>query len=63
MRTNNFKKKSKLGKLEFEPESLRKEFYTYIKIFNLTTQKIPSQTTLAALRNNLIKELELEDDE
>lgn len=62
MRTNNFNKKSKIAKLEFEPDSLRKEFYAYIKTYSLTKQKIPSQTTILSLKNNLKKELEIPDD-
>ena len=61
-RTNNFNKKSKIAKLELKPDILRKEFYSYIKDFELTKQKIPSQMTILSLKNNIKKELDIPDD-
>lgn len=55
MKDPNFNKKSKIGKLEFEPANLRKVFYDYIKIFNSTKAKVTSGTTILSLKNNLEK--------
>jgi hypothetical protein len=55
MEDPNFNKKSKIAKLEFEPASLRKEFYAYIKNFNFTKANPTSQTTIVSLKNNLEK--------
>lgn len=55
MEDPTFNKKSRIAKLEFEPNCLRKEFYDYIKIFNLTKANPSSQTTILSLKNNLEK--------
>ena len=55
MEDPKFNKKSKIAKLEFEPASLRKEFYAYIKNFNFTKANPSSQTTILSLKNNLEK--------
>ena len=57
MEDPNFDKKSRLSKLKFEPASLRKEFYAYIKNFNFTEANISTHTTIISLKNNLEKHL------
>jgi hypothetical protein len=56
--TENFNRISQLGKLKFEPDTLRKEFYDY-KAFNIPNQKNTSSMTILTLKNNLEKVLEI----
>jgi hypothetical protein len=44
--------------LEFEPDILRKEFYTYIKTFELTKQKVTADTSILSLKRTIEKELD-----
>lgn len=57
-KTKNFDNRPKLGKLVFEHPILRREFYSYIKCFELTQAKDISHTTILALKRNLEKELD-----
>lgn len=53
-KTNNFNDKHRLGRLQFESSTLRKQFYTYIKTFELTNKKI-SFTNDNHISNNFFK--------
>ena len=60
--TKNFNKLSTLSKLEFEPPILRREFYNYIKVFQLTNVKTVSKTRIIFLQERLKQEIEIPDD-
>ena len=61
IRTNNFNRQSTLSKLEFEPPTLRKELYNYIKVFELTNVKSVSKTRIIFLQERLKQEIEIPD--
>jgi hypothetical protein len=61
-RDKNFDKRDKIGKLVFEPPIIRKEFYSYIKCFELTKEKQVSNTKIWNLKHSLEKELDMAED-
>ena len=62
IRDNNFNRESRISMLEFEPPILRKEFYNYIKVFELTNVKSVSRTGIIYLQQRLKQEIDIPED-
>ena len=63
IRAKNFNSNSRISKLKFEPPPpspiLRKEFYNYIKVFELTNVKYIGHTSIIFIQNRLKQEIDI----
>ena len=55
----NLDKNSPISRLEFEPESLRKDFYRKLEALNLTNSREASSITIGILQNTLKQQTDL----
>nr|YP_010692867.1 hypothetical protein P1Q94_mgp30 [Periconia digitata]WCA44866.1 hypothetical protein [Periconia digitata] len=59
IRHKNFNRNSRISKLKFEPPILRKAFYNYIKVFQLTNVKDIGHTSIIFIQNRLKQEIDI----